>query len=66
MRRVGYASDNGVFTVLSDHLGSTSAMVDATGAVVAQQYYYPYGANRGGGRRGVVSRTLPSARAGTF
>ncbi len=41
MRRSGYAGDNGVFTRLGDHLGSTSALVDATGSVVAQQYYYP-------------------------
>jgi RHS repeat-associated protein len=45
-----------VFTVLGDHLGSTSAMVDATGAVVAQQYYYPYGANRGGAQSDLTER----------
>lgn len=36
IRRSGYAGDNGVFTMLGDHLGSTSVLVDATGAVVAQ------------------------------
>ncbi|MEN6480200.1 MAG: hypothetical protein ABFD20_11275, partial [Anaerolineales bacterium] len=46
MRRSSYGSGNGVFYVLDDHLHSTSAIVDTSGAVQAQQYYYPYGANR--------------------
>ncbi len=56
MRRSGYASGNGVFTVLGDRLGSTSMLVDATGAVVAQPYYYPYGANRGSAQSDLTER----------
>jgi len=48
MRRSGYASGNGVFYVLKDHLGSTSAIVSQAGTVQATDYYYPFGANRGG------------------
>lgn len=38
MRRSGYATDNGVFTVLGDHLGSTTATV---------QYPYRHSSWRG-------------------
>ena len=48
MRRSGYGVDDGVFYLLQDHLNSSSVMVDQTGNTVATNYYYPYGANRGG------------------
>ena len=47
MRRSGHASDNGVFYVLADHLGSTSVIVSQTGVEMSREYHYPYGANRG-------------------
>lgn len=33
----------------SDHLNSTSTIVNQAGVVQAQQYYIPFGGNRGGG-----------------
>ena len=47
VRRVGYPADNGIFYILSDHLGSTSLILAQDGTVVKQDYYYPYGGNRG-------------------
>ena len=46
--RASYGSGNDLMYVLGDDLGSTSAIVDASGSVQAQQYDHPYGANRGG------------------
>ncbi len=48
IRRVGYASDNGVFYVLSDQVQSASVLVNQNGTVKDRNYYYPYGGNRGG------------------
>ncbi len=48
LRRTGYATDNGVFYVLSDQLRSTSVLVNRDGTVNSRNYYYPYGGNRGG------------------
>ncbi len=48
MRRTGYATDNGVFYVVSDHLRSTSVLVNRDGTVKSRNFYYPYGGNRGG------------------
>jgi RHS repeat-associated protein len=48
LRRTGYATDNGVFYVVSDHLRSTSVLVNRDGTVKNRNYYYPYGGNRGG------------------
>ncbi|HHB91138.1 MAG TPA: RHS repeat-associated core domain-containing protein, partial [Anaerolineae bacterium] len=48
LRRTGHGSDDGVFYMLPDHLGSTSILVDQAGTVQSQQYYLPYGDNRGG------------------
>jgi len=47
MRRAGYPTDNGIFYVLSDHLGSSSVILAQDGTVVKRDYYYPYGGNRG-------------------
>ena len=47
-RRSGHDVDNGVFYLLRDHLGSSSVVVDSSGAVVSNEYYFPYGGNRGG------------------
>lgn len=47
-RRVGYSSGNGIFYILNDQLRSTSTVINQAGAVQANQYYYPYGGNRGG------------------
>ena len=49
LRRTGYAADNGVFYTLSDHLRSTSILVNQDGTVKSRNFYYPYGGNRGGG-----------------
>ncbi|MFN8466821.1 MAG: RHS repeat-associated core domain-containing protein [Caldilineaceae bacterium] len=48
MRRAGYAGSNGVFYLLTDQLKSTSIIADQAGAEAARQFFYPYGANRGG------------------
>ena len=47
-RRTGYATDNGVFYILSDQLRSTSVLVNQNGMVNSRNFYYPYGRNRGG------------------
>ncbi|MCP4526375.1 MAG: RHS repeat-associated core domain-containing protein [Aestuariibacter sp.] len=39
-------SQNVVYYLHGDHLGSTSLSTDANGAVVARQLYYPYGEER--------------------
>jgi RHS repeat-associated protein len=43
------AGNNGLFYLLSDHLGSTSVSTDANGNVTARQWYHPYGSVRSGG-----------------
>lgn len=48
IRRTGYATDNGAFYVVSDHLRSTSVLVNRDGTVKSRNFYYPYGGNRGG------------------
>ncbi|MCA9950621.1 MAG: RHS repeat-associated core domain-containing protein, partial [Anaerolineales bacterium] len=47
IRRENYASDNGIFYVLGDHLGSTSTIIQQNTTLVKQEFYYPYGGNRG-------------------
>jgi RHS repeat-associated protein len=46
LRRSGYAANNGLFYVHTDHLGSTTLTTDNTGAKVAEQRFYPFGATR--------------------
>ena len=41
---------------MDDQLHSTTAIVDATGTLQAQQYYYPYGANRGGAQSDLTDK----------
>ena len=41
LRRTGYTSGNGVFYSLSDHLRSTSVLVNQNGTVNSRNYYYP-------------------------
>jgi len=48
IRRSGYASGNGITYALSDHLHSTSVLVNQNGTLNTNQYYYPYGGNRNG------------------
>jgi RHS repeat-associated protein len=48
LRRTGYATDNGVFYVVSGQLRSTSVLVNRDGTVNSRNFYYPYGGNRGG------------------
>ena len=47
LRRSGYPSDNGLFYILSDHLGSTSVLLNQNGTVAKREFYYPFGGNRG-------------------
>ncbi|MCA9950619.1 MAG: peptidoglycan DD-metalloendopeptidase family protein [Anaerolineales bacterium] len=47
IRRENYASDNGIFYILGDHLGSTSTIIQQNATVMKQEYYYPFGGNRG-------------------
>ncbi|GAB4568498.1 MAG: hypothetical protein Kow0047_21440 [Anaerolineae bacterium] len=56
LRREGYPSDNGLFCLLGDHLGSTAVIVRREGSVVAWQYYYPFGGNRDGAFSAVTTR----------
>lgn len=48
LRRSGYASDNGVFYLLQDHLKSSSSFVTQDSVVASHNYYFPFGGNRGG------------------
>jgi hypothetical protein len=48
MRRTSYASSNGIFYILSDHLQSTSRILNRNNTIAATQYYFPFGGNRGG------------------
>jgi hypothetical protein len=48
LRRSGYASDNGVFYLLQDHLKSSSTLINQNGTVNSRNYFYPFGGNRGG------------------
>jgi len=43
MRRTGYASDNGLFWILGDHLGSTSVTATSTGSLKAKMLYKAWG-----------------------
>ncbi len=54
MRRTPAAGASTLYYTLSDHLGSTSVITDTSGAVVASQKYWPYGATR------TASGTLPT------
>jgi len=46
LRRSGYASGNGVFYLLQDHLKSSSVLANPDGTPNARNFYYPYGGNR--------------------
>ena len=46
--RSGYSTSNAVFYLLQDYQNSSSAFVDQSGIIFANNYYYPYGGNRGG------------------
>ena len=48
LRRTGHSADNGVKYLLSDHLRSTSVLVNRDGSVASRQYYHPFGDARGG------------------
>jgi hypothetical protein len=43
LRRTGYASHNGLFHLLQDHLRSSSAIIHQNGVLRGRNYYYPYG-----------------------
>jgi len=45
-QRVAMRADGVVYYLHGDHLGSTSLTTDASGAVVARQFYHPYGTVR--------------------
>jgi len=46
LRRSDYASDNGLFWLLTDHLGSTAITADSGGTRVAELRYKAWGENR--------------------
>jgi RHS repeat-associated protein len=48
LRRTGYASDNGVYYLVQDHLKSTSTIVNQNGTLTTHQYYLPHGGYRAG------------------
>ena len=48
LRRTGHSADNGVKYLLSDHLRSTSVLVNQDGSMASRQYYHPFGDNRNG------------------
>ncbi|MCW5874154.1 MAG: hypothetical protein KIS88_05860 [Anaerolineales bacterium] len=45
-QRVAMQDDGGIKYLLTDHLGSVSAVLDDTGAMLSQQRYTPYGETR--------------------
>ncbi|MBX3014481.1 MAG: hypothetical protein KF832_23380 [Caldilineaceae bacterium] len=47
LRRTSYASDNGIFYLLRDHLNSSSVILTRSGTVAKREFYYPFGGNRG-------------------
>ncbi|MDQ3247737.1 MAG: hypothetical protein M3Q45_00885, partial [Chloroflexota bacterium] len=62
MRRSGYASDNGVFYNLQDHLKSTSSVVNQNGTLNGTpNYFYPY-APRGHPKRSASFSLLTTKR----
>jgi RHS repeat-associated protein len=48
MRKTPSGGAPSLYYLLGDHLGSTSVITDASGAVVASEKYWPYGATRSG------------------
>ena len=48
MRRAGYTSDNGLFWLLGDHLGSTTVTANSAGVRTAELRYKPWGQARTG------------------
>ncbi len=56
LRRTGHVSNNGVFYLLGDHLGSTSVLVNQNGTLNSSNYYYPYGSNRGGAQSTLTAK----------
>jgi RHS repeat-associated protein len=46
-QRIALRDANGVYFLLSDHLGSSSIVMDASGQVVEEGYYMPWGGERG-------------------
>ena len=46
-QRIALRDANGVYFLLSDHLGSSSVVMDASGQVVEEGYYMPWGGERG-------------------
>jgi RHS repeat-associated protein len=46
MRRSGYASGNGLFFLLGDHLGSTAIQTTSNGSLSASVKYKPWGSER--------------------
>ena len=55
-RRSGYATDNGLFYLLQDHLKSTSVLANSDGILNARNFYYPYGDNRGGAQSALTTK----------
>jgi RHS repeat-associated protein len=60
MRVLTGTTGNTLYYLHSDHLGSTSLTTDINGAVLARQYYYPYGGVRPG-----PNNALPTDRTFT-
>jgi RHS repeat-associated protein len=58
LRRSGYGVDDGVFYTLRDHLNSSSVIMNQAGMVVTNgnQYYLPYGGNRGSSFSSVTTK----------
>ncbi|MCC7353186.1 MAG: RHS repeat-associated core domain-containing protein [Anaerolineae bacterium] len=46
VRRTGYASNNGLFWLLTDHLGGTNVTLDSSGNRLTELRYYPFGDTR--------------------
>ena len=58
LRRSGYGVDDGVFYLLRDHLNSSSVILNQSGNPLTNgnQYYTPYGSNRGSAFSGVTTK----------
>jgi RHS repeat-associated protein len=46
-QRIAMRTGQGAYLLFSDHLGSTSVVMDASGQVVEEGYYMPWGGERG-------------------
>jgi len=62
LRRTGYATGNGIFYLLQDHLKSSSVLANQNGTINSRNYFYPFGGNRAQGALGAAFSALTTKR----